>query len=192
MKKKLFIQLCIVILILFVSYSHAAADSVEWTNLYNGPFTNYSSFKNHWLISYENYPQETHTVTTWNDGTTNENFLDAIFVLNEVYVNNYLSWDQANGYFTDGTDILYLGSYDGLFDNSEGRVANLNFGIWPYFDMGDLNASGNMESCTFTIDGDYIYLEGDTLAHVTAVPEPMTIFLFLSGLAGLMGVKIKR
>jgi hypothetical protein len=192
MKKLLIFSLGFFVLLLAVAYFNNSAEAAEWTNLYNDPLNQYPSFNSTWDTTHY-YPESEHTITIWNDGSTSEDFLDSIFVLNEVFYINFLSWNDTNKYFTDGTYVIRLNSYDGLFDNSDGAIANMQVGIWPYFEVGNLYAAHDNEAVvTFITEGSYFYLEGDTLAHVTAVPEPMTIFLFLSGLAGLMGVKIKR
>jgi hypothetical protein len=140
-----------------------------------------------------------HDITVGNDGSTDENFLNSIFVLNEIFAYDaydFVTWNvqderfeaQYNG---DQWDYIYISYYDGIFDNSDGSIDNLREGIWPYFDLGNINAQEEI-ILSYGSEGNYFYMEGDTLAHVTPVPEPATIFIFLSGLLSLVGLKLKK
>jgi hypothetical protein len=192
MKKNSFITIGLIIFFVICGfYNFAAAD--EWTNLYNSPGNNHPSFHAIWDVTNMGVNINAHTIYEWNDGLSNENFMDCRFVLNEVFASSYMTWDETNGYFTDGSSVIELSIYDGLFDNSDGSIPNMRVGIWPYLELGNMYATHDSDSqIIFYTLGNYLYLEGDTLSHVTAVPEPATIGLFLSGLLSLVGLKIKR
>jgi len=196
MKRVIYLFICLIILSSILSFNNFA-EATEWTNLYKDVLTpNYPSFESIWN-SHPSSSNVTHVVVGMNNGSTNENFLDARFILNEVFVSNYLPWDMDTYSFTDGIETVEIergiDSPDGFLDNSDGLMPNIRVGIWPYFEFGygDISA-GEHATCIFKTRGEYIYLEGDTIAHVTAVPEPATMFLFLSGLLSLIGVKFKK
>jgi hypothetical protein len=197
--KKLYLLLLAVIIILSAAFLSYTAEAAEWTNLYNdsAPGSQYPSFYSDWQEDLTGAFEYTHTITIGNDGSTNENFLDSIFVLNRVYIGfDFYTWNETEErfeaqYMSNPPEYLYLNYYDGVFDNSDNSVANLAQGIWPYFDLGNINA-GEETIFSFISTGTYYFMEGDTLAHVTPVPEPATIFMFLSGLLSLVGLKLKK
>ena len=157
-----------------------APSASAWVNLYNDFNNQHSALEWDWDFS-----GNTHTLTVWNDGSTNEDFINTISVLNIVRSGtSVLSWDETNNYFTDyqGT-IIELSGYDGIFDNSNAQVDNMSVGKWPYFEYGDLTISGNQVSNSFDIYGAWSGLETDEIAEeLRAVPEPGTFMLMSLGL----------
>lgn len=151
-------------------------------NLFNYSGGEYPSFKWTWTHS-----EDAHSIEEWNDGSTNENFFNARFVFNIVRVSDgtELSWDVSNKYFTDGIRIVYITNYDGEFDNTGCAISNMKEGIWPYYDFDTLWAGGEHVIRNFEVTGaSWSRLEGDTIANVMPIPEPLSFLLFATGLVG--------
>jgi len=164
-------------------------EAYGWMNLYNDYDHQHSAFE--WTWSVQSPTQ--HTLTEWNTGITNEDFFDTRFVLNYVtYAGQTYSWDTVNNYFVSGTNTLTVTNYEGIFDNSQGIIPNMNVGKWPYYSYGTLYHTSNKVARTFNTYGNWSHLEGDTIADVRPVPEPQTILLLGIGVAGLIFARAKR
>jgi hypothetical protein len=166
-----------------------ALEARAWVNLYNDYNHQYPAFKWRWRAR----GRTQHTLTEWNTGTTNENFFDTRFVLNYVkYGRHVYKWDTVHNYFLSGKKVLKITNYDGIFDNSEGVIPNMQLGKWPYYSYGTLYHTSNKVSRTFNVYGKWSHLEGDTIADVRPVPEPQTFILLGIGLTGIIFAGINR
>jgi len=178
-KFKVIIELILVGFFLFVNHTAYA-----WINLYNDYDNQYPALEWDWDYS----GGDTHTLTVWNNGSTDEDFIDVLSVLNYVkHGSTVLNWDNENNYFTDGAGtIISVTGYDGIFDNTNGEIPNMSVGKWPYFSYGDLLASGNRVSNTFNVYGPWTHLETDEITReLKPVPEPSSMVLFSIGIIGL-------
>ena len=186
MIKRYFLSLVLAVVILM----SAAGPAQAYTNLFNYAGGEYPSFKWTWTTV------DGHSIEEWNDGSTEENFFDTRFVFNIVRLSDgttELDWDVVNKYFTDGTDTVYITNYNGEFDNTDGLIPNMKLGIWPYYDFGTLWANGEHVTRNFEVTGSsWSRLEGDTIAHIEAVPEPSSWLLLGTGLIGLYEINRKK
>ncbi len=160
-----------------------------WVNLFNDYDHQHPAFEWTWDVECST----NHTLTEWNTGITNENFFDTRFVLNYItYACQTYNWDTVNNYFVSGENILTVTNYDGIFDNSQDIIPNMEIGRWPYYIYGTLYHTSNKVVRTFNSCGNWSEMEGDTIANVKLVPEPQTILLLGAGLTGLIFLGTKR